>query len=191
MVNLGAVFAQAGERVALVSCDLRRPGPTSRRADAPELSAVLLGTRSLDEALTPVAGVEGLWPPGTRSAVSNPTEMLSSRRAHDLFSELAERFDLVLIDSPPVLPVADAMILTSHADGVLLVVASGQTRRTELQRTTEKLAQANVPIVGMVLNKVNTHSGYGRYGAYQPFVLPTETSARRSDNTEFLNNNLE
>jgi Mrp family chromosome partitioning ATPase len=58
------------------------------------------------------------------------------------------------------------MILTSYADGVLLVVASGQTRRTELQRTTEKLAQANAPIVGMVLNKVSTHSGYGRYGAY-------------------------
>jgi polysaccharide biosynthesis transport protein len=168
VANLGAVFAQAGERVVLVSCDLRRPrlSQSSAPADAPELSAVLAGELSLDEALTPVAGVEGLWSLSTRSVVPNPTEMLSSPRARELFAELAERFDLALIDSPPVLPVADAMILTSYADGVLIVVASGQTRRTELQRTTEKLAQANAPIVGMVLNKVSAESGYGRYGRY-------------------------
>ena len=168
VANLGAVFAQAGERVVLVSCDLRRPrlSQSSVPADAPELSAVLAGQLPLDQALTPIADFEGLWSLSTRSVVSNPTELLSSRRARDLFGELAERFDLVLIDSPPVLPVADAMILTSYADGVLLVVASGQTRRTELQRTTEKLAQANAPIVGMVLNKVNTYSRYGRYGRY-------------------------
>lgn len=168
VANLGAVFAQAGERVVLVSCDLRRPrlSQSSVPADAPELSSVLAGELPLDQALTPIADFEGLWSLSTRSVVSNPTELLSSRRARDLFGELAERFDLVLIDSPPVLPVADAMILTSYADGVLLVVASGQTRRTELQRTTEKLAQANAPIVGMVLNKVNTYSRYGRYGRY-------------------------
>jgi succinoglycan biosynthesis transport protein ExoP len=168
VANLGAVFAQAGERVVLVSCDLRRPrlSQSSVPAGAPELSAVLSGQLSLDEALTPVAGVEGLWSLSTRAAVHNPTEMLSSRRAKELFSELAERFDLVLVDTPPVLPVADAMILTAYADGVLLVVASGQTRRAELQRTSEKLAQANAPVVGTVLNKVITYSGYGRYGAY-------------------------
>jgi receptor protein-tyrosine kinase len=180
VANLGVVFAQAGERVVLVSCDLRRPrlSQTSAPADAPELSSVLAGELSLDEALTPVAGVGGLWSLGTRSVVPNPTEMLSSRRARDLFGELAERFDLILIDSPPVLPVADAMILTSYADGVLLVVASGQTRRTELQRTTEKLAQANAPIVGMVLNKVSTDSGYGRYGRYGGYSYSPSTPVR-------------
>jgi polysaccharide biosynthesis transport protein len=168
VANLGAVFAQAGERVVLVSCDLRRPrlSQSSRPANAPELSSVLAGKSSVDQALTPVAGVEGLWSLSTRSTVANPTEMLSSRYALGLFTELAERFDLVLIDSPPVLPVADAMILTSYADGVLLVVASGQTTRAELQRTTEKLAQGSTPIVGMLLNKVSTRDGYGRYGRY-------------------------
>jgi polysaccharide biosynthesis transport protein len=171
VANLGAVFAQAGERVVLVSCDLRRPrlSQSSASANAPELSSVLAGESSLDQALTPVAGVEGLWSLSTRSALANPTEMLSCRYARDLFTELAERFDLVLIDSPPVLPVADAMILTSYADGVLLVVASGQTRRAELQRTTEKLARASTPIVGVLLNKVSTDSGYGRYGGYSRY----------------------
>jgi polysaccharide biosynthesis transport protein len=168
VANLGAVFAQSGERVVLVSCDLRRPrlSDFSGPENAPELSAVLAGAASLDQALVPVAGVDGLWALSTRSVVPNPTEILSGPRARDLFRELAGRFDLVLIDSPPVLPVADAMILTSYADGVLLVVASGQTRRTELQRTAEKLAQANVSIVGVVLNKVSTSGGYGGYGRY-------------------------
>jgi succinoglycan biosynthesis transport protein ExoP len=168
VANLGAVFAQAGERVVLVSCDLRRPrlSQASEAEGTPELSAVLAGELSLDQALTPVAGIEGLWSLGTRSAIANPTEMLSGRHARALFRELAGRFDLILIDSPPVLPVADAMILTSYVDGVLLVVAAGQTRRAELQRTSEKLAQANAPIVGMVLNKVGTGSTYGRYGGY-------------------------
>jgi polysaccharide biosynthesis transport protein len=187
VANLGAVFAQAGERVVLVSCDLRRPrlSQSSAPADAPELSAVLAGELSLDEALTPVAGVEGLWSLSTRSVVPNPTEMLSSPRARALFTELAERFDLALIDSPPVLPVADAMILTSYADGVLIVVASGQTRRTELQRTTEKLAQANAPIVGMVLNKVSAESGYGRYGRYGSYSYSYSTPSR-GDNGQVM-----
>jgi polysaccharide biosynthesis transport protein len=168
VANLGAVFAQAGERVVLVSCDLRRPrlSDLSGPENAPELSSVLTGGASLGQALAPVAGVEGLWELSTRSVVPNPTEMLSGPRARDLFRELAERFDLVLIDSPPVLPVADAMILTSYADGVLLVVASGQSRRAELQRTAEKLGQANAPVVGVVLNKVATYGGYGGYGRY-------------------------
>jgi Mrp family chromosome partitioning ATPase len=82
----------------------------------------------------------------------------------------------VLIDSPPVLPVADAMILSSYADGVLLVVASGQTRRGELRRTTEKLAQAGAPAVGCVLNKASAQQGYGYYGGYQPYGVPADSA---------------
>jgi succinoglycan biosynthesis transport protein ExoP len=74
----------------------------------------------------------------------------------------------VLIDSPPVLPVADAMILTAYADAVLLVVGSAQTRRGEFARTAEKLAQANAPVVGVVLNKATARDGYGGYGGYEP-----------------------
>jgi Mrp family chromosome partitioning ATPase len=87
-------------------------------------------------------------------------------------AELSQRFDLVLIDSPPVLPVADAMILSSYVDGVLIVVSAGQTRRGELRRTAEKLAQAGGPVVGTVLNKAAAHEEYGYYGSYEPYVLP-------------------
>ena len=62
-------------------------------------------------------GVDGLWTLGTRAVVANPTELLGSQRMRAVVAELAQRFDMVLIDSPPVLPVADAMILSGYADG--------------------------------------------------------------------------
>jgi succinoglycan biosynthesis transport protein ExoP len=193
VVNLGAVFAQAGARTVLVSCDLRRPGfgqffPPDQRA---ELSTVLAGDESLESALTSVRGAEGLWVLGTRSVAANPTELLGSLRMRSVVAELTRRFDIVLIDSPPVLPVADAVILSGYADAVLLVAAAGKTRRAELRRTKEKLARASAPVVGVVLNKASAQGDYGYYGGYEPFVLPVEAPAHRSDSTEFLNSNLE
>jgi polysaccharide biosynthesis transport protein len=186
VVNLGAAFAQAGERVVIVSCDLRRPrlGLVPRPGEPAELSAVLTGRRSLDNALAEVPGMDGLWTLGTWTVTPNPTELLSGQRMRYIFAELAERFDLVLIDSPPVLPVADAMILTAYADAVLLVVASGQTRRAELGRTAEKLAQANAPVVGVVLNKATAQDGYGGYGygGYESYAYKPAASSRAKSN---------
>ena len=173
-VNLGAVFAQAGARVVVLSSDLRRPGLNQfiEPDGHAELRSVLAGDQPLERALTPVPGVEGLWALGARTVAENPTELLAGQRMGAVVSELSQRFDLVLIDSPPVLPVADALILSSYADTVLLVVAAGETRRGELRRTMEKLAQAGAPVVGAVLNKASAQQGYGYYGGYQPYVLP-------------------
>ena len=174
VVNLGAVFAQAGAKVVLVSCDLRRPGLSQFFAPSgqAELASVLAGDATLDQAVTAVPDVQGLWTLGTRGIAGNPTELLSSQRMRSLLAELAQGFDIVLIDSPPVLPVADAMILSGYADGVVLVVATGQTRRAELRRTREKLSQAGAAVVGAVLNKASEQDEYGYYGGYQPYVLP-------------------
>jgi polysaccharide biosynthesis transport protein len=172
VANLGAVFAQAGARVVLVSCDLRRPGLSQFFAphEDAELSSVLTGELPLEQAVTPVPDVDGLWTLGTGRIVGNPTELLSGQRMRSVVAELAQRFDVVLIDSPPVLPVSDAMILSGYADGVVLVVATGQTRLAELRRTKEKLARAGAPVVGAVLNKATAQDEYGYYGRYQPYV---------------------
>jgi capsular exopolysaccharide synthesis family protein len=164
LANLGAVFAQAGERVVLVSGDLRRPriGQFFGLDEAVGLTTVLLGERSLKQALQPAG--ERLWLLAAGLVPANPAELLSGRGTRDVFAALREDFDLVLIDSPPVLPVTDAMVLSNYANGTLLVVAAGQTRRAELERAAEKFAQANAPLVGMVLNEVTKQSGYGRYG---------------------------
>jgi succinoglycan biosynthesis transport protein ExoP len=179
VVNLGAVFAQTGMKVVLVSCDLRRPGLSQVFApgEHAELSSVLLGEQPFEKALTPVPGVEGLWTLGTRTAIGNPTELLAGQRMRAVVADLSERFDLVLIDSPPVLPVADAMILSGYVDAVLLVVAAGQTRRAELRRTVGKLAQAGAPVAGAVLNKAAAQGDYGYYGGYPAGIVTTSAAS--------------
>ena len=102
---------------------------------------------------------------GAGSLPHNPAELLSGSGAKQLFAALRQQFSLILIDSPPVLPVTDAVILSKEADATLLVVAAGQTRSGDLQRATEKLAQVNATVVGTVLNEVTRQSGYGHgYG---------------------------
>ena len=176
VANLGAAFAQAGERVVLVSCDLRRPrlGQFFPPDGPSDLVAVLHGEQSLDDALRPAAECEGLWTLGAQSTSPNPTELLSGKRVSELVAALRDRFDLVIIDSPPVLPVADAMILTAYADAVLVLAAASQTRRGELRRATEKLAQANANVTGLVLNKVSIQNGYEGYG--HPYGYPAKAS---------------
>jgi capsular exopolysaccharide synthesis family protein len=179
VVNLGAVFAQAGMKVVLVSCDLRRPrlSQVFAPSEHAELSSVLLNEQPLEKALIPVPGMEGLWTLGTRAADGNPTELLAGQRMRAVVAELSEQFDLVLIDSPPVLPVADAMILSGYVSAVLLVVAAGQTRRAELRRTMNKLAQAGAPVVGTVLNKAAAQDEYGYRGGYASYTLAEGAAA--------------
>jgi capsular exopolysaccharide synthesis family protein len=177
LANLGAVFAQAGERVVLVSCDLRRPrlGQFFDVEEQSGLTTVLLGQQTLEQALKQVDGYDCLWMLGAGPVPPNPAELLSGPRAGKVFAALRENFDLVLVDSPPVLPVTDAMVLSKYADGTLLVVAAGQTKRAELERASERFIQAQSPVVGIVLNEVTKQNGYGSgygygygYGAYQP-----------------------
>jgi capsular exopolysaccharide synthesis family protein len=165
VANLGVVFAQAGERVVLVSCDLRRPrlGKFFGIDEQAGLTSVLLGELSLTEALQQVAGHDGLWLLGAGKKCPNPAELLSGPAARDAFAALRASFDLVLIDSPPVLPVTDAAVLAKDNDGTLIVVAAGQTKRIDLRRAAEKLAQVNASVMGTVLNQVTRQTGYG-YG---------------------------
>jgi len=173
LANLGVVFAQAGERVLLVSSDLRRPriGEFFRMEERVGLASVLLGQLTLEESVRPVPGVEHLSLLPAGPVPSNPAELLNSGRARDLFASLRERYDLVLIDTPPVLPVTDAAILAQHADATLLLAAAGQTRRADLHRTVERLNQVNADILGIVLNKVTRQTGrhYGYSYTYTPY----------------------
>ena len=178
VANLGAVFAQAGKRVVIVSSDLRRPrlGKIFGLDERPGLTTVLLGEQTLEQVLQPVPGYERLRLLGAGPAQPNPAELLSGPKTKEIFDSLRETFDLVLIDSPPALPVTDAMVLSAHADGTLLIVTANQTRSNALQRTSEKFAQAASPIIGIVLNRVTDRNGYGGgYGSeygyrYKPYT---------------------
>ena len=175
LANLGVVFAQAGERVVLVSCDLRRPriGAFFGLDERIGLTSVLLGEQTLEQVVLPVPGLDRLSLLPSGPVPPNPAELLNGARARDVFASLRERFDLVLIDSPPVLPVTDAAILSRHADATLMLAAAGQTRRGDLHRAVEKLNQVGTTILGVVLNKVSRQTGrnYGySYGyGYKPY----------------------
>ena len=198
IANLGAVFAQAGQQVVLVSCDLRRPrlGKFFGLDEQAGLTTVLLGEQRLEQVIQPVPGHEGLSLLAAGALPPNPAELLSCQAARQLFAALRQQFSLVLIDSPPVLPVTDAVILSKEADATLLVVAAGQSKAGDLQRAAEKLAQVNATVVGTVLNEVTRQNGYGHgygngygygygYGPYASEValasVPVPTNGQSAD----------
>jgi capsular exopolysaccharide synthesis family protein len=167
VANLGVVLATAGERVVIVSCDLRRPrlGEFFGLDEQVGMTTVLLGQRPLEETLQPVPEVDGLWMLGTGERTSDPTGVLGRPQLAVVLDQLDKMFDLVLVDSPPLLPVTDAAILAQAVDATLLVVAAGQTRARDLRRATEALSLVHATTIGVVLNEVtrSTGSGYG-YG---------------------------
>lgn len=168
--NLGVVLARAGERVVVVSCDLRRP----RLHDFFGLSnnvgftSVLLGEAPLSSALQRVnPDDDRLWLLASGPLPPNPSELLSSARASEVLSGLIGFADTVLIDSPPVLPVTDATVLSAKVDGTLLVVAAGATTGKQVVRSVEVLRQVGATLVGAVLNNAPAESAYDyTYGYY-------------------------
>jgi capsular exopolysaccharide synthesis family protein len=177
LANLGVVFAQAGERTVLVSADLRRPriGHFFGLDEHTGLTSVLLGQQTLEQALLPVPGFGQLTLLPAGPIPPNPAELLNSARLQDILTRLRHHYDLVLIDSPPILPVTDPAILARYADATLILAAAGQTSRADLRRAAEKLDQAGAKILGTVLNKVTKHTerNYGYTYSYQPYKPTT------------------
>jgi len=187
VVNLAAVFAQAGKRVILADCDLRRPRVHTffGLPNDAGFTSVLLGEVSMTVAThrAPDAGSLLVLPSGPRPP--NPSELLSSQRAEELLANLRSSADIVLVDSPPLLPVTDASVLATRVDGVLLVVMAGTTTRRPLQRAVELLRQMKVPVVGAVLTRAGGDGGYGYgYGYYEPEVEPGRRRLRRGTRSE-------
>lgn len=171
--NLGVIFAKTGQRTLVVSADLRRPrlGKFFALSDEVGLTSLALGTATYDEAIVPVDEVPGLYYLGTGPLPWEAAEFLGSRTVEGIFDELRERFDVVLIDSPPTVLVTDAMIMSRYVDGVAIVVAHGRTRRRSLERMRELCVQVNAPVMGTILNGVATKGadayGYGYGSTYR------------------------
>ncbi len=167
VANLGAALAQAGERVILVDADLHRPrlhrvfGLRNNRGIT---SALLEEHPNLDGLLqdTTVPGLQvltsGPLPP-------NASELLGSAHMRELLSQLSRQADVLLLDSPPATALADAAVLATQTDGVLLVLDAGNTRREAARRASEALGRVNARVVGAILNRLPT-SGGGYYYYY-------------------------
>jgi polysaccharide biosynthesis transport protein len=170
--NLARMLTQAGHRVAVACCDLRRPTIHNLLGvpGAPGLAEVVVGERQLADAISQVDSLTYVLPAG--ASPPNPSELLGSSRAERVIGALADEMDYTVIDTPPVLPVTDAIVVSRLADATLVVVRAGGTTRRELDHTIAALEQASAPIIGIVLNRAgqgdrNTYGyeyGYYKYG---------------------------
>ncbi|MDQ4068158.1 MAG: polysaccharide biosynthesis tyrosine autokinase [Actinomycetota bacterium] len=181
--NLAVALARAGERVVILSCDLRRP----RIHDFFELpngvgfTSVLMGRVPLASALQQVPGEPRLQLLASGPLPPNPSELLSSVRTEQVLKALQSQA-VVLIDCPPVLPVTDASVLSSKVDGTLLVATVGATTGKAFGRAVELLRQVGAPLVGTVLNGVPVEGAYGY--AYQYYSREsTGKNGRKAEST--------
>ena len=159
LYNLAATLAQASHRTIMIDGDLRERGLTklfcsNRTPGGVGLSDYLTGQAELAQVVrsTPVSGLD-ILPAGNRAP--NPAELLSSATMRDLIAHLSEVYDFVLLDSPPILPVADGLTLSRIVDSVVLVVRSRSTERTMAQESRRRLLRVNARILGVVLNDLD------------------------------------
>jgi polysaccharide biosynthesis transport protein len=184
IANLAVMLARAGSNVVLVDADLRRPRlhEVFAVSDGNGLTNALLGDDVLK--LVRESGEDHLDVLPAGPVPPNPSELLGSKRMSTVLEQLGEHYDIVLVDSPPILPVTDALVLTGTVDGIILVVQAGRTTETQVRESVNRLTQLSAPIVGVVLNRLSGADsgvyGYGySYGySYKPSRPPKE---RRRD----------
>ncbi|MCI0511688.1 polysaccharide biosynthesis tyrosine autokinase [candidate division KSB1 bacterium] len=166
-INMAQLFARNGLRCLLIDCDLRRPmvHKVLDMYQEPGLTNVLVNKATLEQAIQPVPDSDlhvltsGMLPP-------NPSELLNSQRMHGLLNEVRQQYQMVLLDSPPVIAVTDALILGIRMDGVCLVLRAGKTDRDAALRTKKLLQNSGIRLIGVVLNDVDLKATYGYYKDY-------------------------
>lgn len=181
--NLAVVMAQAGHSVVLCDCDFRNP--TQHKIfglhNKGLSNCVATGSNVMD--IIQQTSVPNLYVLTSGPVAPNPSELLASQNMVDILEELKQHFDYVLIDTPPIMPVTDAAVVSAKVDGTILVIASGAVSPSVAVEAKTRLEQAGAHLLGVVLNKVdvgaNSHYGYG-YGYYY-YYGHEHNSARGGD----------
>jgi capsular exopolysaccharide synthesis family protein len=167
--SLAITMACSGNRVLLVDADMRRPrihkvfGVPSGTG----LSSLILGEGSLPETVRETE-VPGLFALPCGPVPPNPAELLHTAAFRKLLDEMSERFDRVIVDSPPVGVVADAAVMSTHVNGTILVVKAGQTSREVARKAVRQLRDVNANVLGAVLNDLNLQK-FGQYAYYYQY----------------------
>lgn len=177
--NLAVVLAQAGNKVILADCDLRKPTQhlIFELDNQRGVSNCLIQNLDIREVAQP-SRVENLDILSSGPIPPNPAEMLNSDATRALWGTLQEEYDYVLVDGPPVLAVADASILAGQVDGVILVLWSGHSRIDAARQAKEQLSRAGAKLIGVVLNQVEMNRNNYNYGSYYYYGYG-EGSARK------------
>jgi succinoglycan biosynthesis transport protein ExoP len=196
--NLAVTLAQLGDRTLLIDADLRKPG-IARLLNLTEgkyagLSSYLAGVSSLDLVTVPHPSIPNLVAIPTGPLPPNPADLLSSHRLADAVRQLRTQYKFIVIDSPPIMAATDAVIVSVQADGVLLVVRSGETPKEAFTRARDLLISVKCRLLGVVLNAVDSTApdyyysyryypysyGYGPQEAAELYSSKDEASAESS-----------
>ena len=167
-VNLAIALAQSGERTVLVDADLRRSSVARMLGleGAVGVTNVIMRTVALEDAVQTWQDTLQVLPAGPTPV--NPSEIVGSQAMARLLTDLRERADVVVIDSPPVIPVTDAVVLSTQVDGVVLVVRAGRTQRAQAGEARRRLDGVQSPVLGALLNAAKRRSASGYYAEYRP-----------------------
>ncbi len=167
IANLAITMAQMGSRTLLVDTDLRRPVLHSlfNLKKDKGISNYLVGKLTFDE-IVKSTFIDNLFIVTSGPLPPNPSEMLSLETMDEFIDRARREFDVVLFDSPPIIAVTDAAVLSTKVDGMLLVIRAHQTQRNAIKRAKNLLENVNAPIVGCVLNSVSIDRAYGSYYYY-------------------------
>jgi succinoglycan biosynthesis transport protein ExoP len=173
--NLAYAMAADGKRVVLIDTDLRRPSVHKHLdlSQTPGVTEILVGDATLQEALQVSPNFPNLSVLAAGTIPPNPSELLNSQKFRSMVEQLSSRCDIIIFDSAPVLAVADAQIVASQADGVVLVVANGETRKTAAKQAQTLLRRARANVIGVAFNKMNVKDT----PAYYQYTAATSTEA--------------
>lgn len=190
-LNTAVVFAHTGVRVLLVDVDLRRPRCHKVLAleNQAGLTEVLAGACNVGD-LIRTTDIDSLSFLSAGSIPPNPSELVGSDKMRDTLAQLTNEYDVVVIDSPPILPVTDAMLLSTMVDGVVLVVNSSKTSKQHVKAAYARLEFARAKVFGVLLNQVDVNSQhyqyyrryYGGYDTYGPYGAEAADSYDPDDN---------
>lgn len=181
MANLAITMSQVGQRVLLVECDLRKPrihksfGMENTRG----LVNVIVEKVPVKDVIQTVEDMPNLDIITSGPIPPDPTELLESRMMHDLIAKFREEYDVVLFDAPPVCSVTDAAVLSSQVDGVILVVASGETNIESAKLAKKLLEKIHANILGVVLSKADTSKSGAYYYHYYEYGEESNAKKRR------------
>ncbi|ANY67330.1 capsular biosynthesis protein [Paenibacillus sp. BIHB 4019] len=166
--NIAVTYAQSNKRVLLIDADMRKPTQHQlfRVSNQIGLTSVLSNQKEWENAIqaTSVSGLS-ILPAGP--VPPNPSEMLASKRMDQLLEKMKEHYDIIIVDTPPIMVVTDAQIVASKSDGVVLVIDSGTVKKEVAIKAKASLEHVKARILGVVLNKIKRSSSEGYLYYYQ------------------------
>ena len=177
VANLGIALAQLNNRVLLIDADMRNPtlDRVFGKPRDPGLSMFLGGVKGFRDVIIP-SGIENLDLVPSGIIPPNPSELLNSARMKELLASAASEYEFVLFDTPPIIPVTDAAVLSSHVDGVFLVVRWGKTSKPICMRARALLEKAKANVLGCVVNNVSVEHNHGYEHYYHGYYGDTHKS---------------